>query len=335
MVCFLSLSLFSVFSFFESSHYVATQTGNPLYVLPWDPTSIGAGLHTLVVVAFDTVGSQKSTIQFSVDKTPAEIPRNQATVMQHFPVHAVVQVAFSVLYLYSFGVILVGSRIWAWRTNRSVESEDVFTPLLKGVYSSFILILNIQDFNCDHQQKKQQQSPRVETVWSGVKAEMTEKLLAYSSLSRLNWAIMLFFWLNLILGPLVVGPIVDQEHYGAVFVWGAAANMTYNFTVEALIAAFIMLLALYLPVLHVLISLDFGTKRRGPVVTCGLVFYIIIFLIASGALLFLLILFETWTGLLITPAITWFIVIALVLIVRGFVLHRKHIEVEVYDQIQL
>jgi len=108
----------------------------------------------LVVVAFDTVGSQKSTIQFSVDKTPAEIPRNQATVMQHFPVHAVVQVAFSVLYLYSFGVILVGSRIWAWRTNRSVESEDVFTPLLKGVYSSFILILNIQDFNCDHQQKK-------------------------------------------------------------------------------------------------------------------------------------------------------------------------------------
>ena len=150
MVCIFFHVLFLLLLSNQSPQYSVPPTGNPLYVLPWDPTSIGAGLHTLVVEAFDTVGSQKSTIQFSVDKTSAEIPRNQATVMQHFPVHAVVQVAFSVLYLYSFGVILVGSRIWAWRTNRSVESDDVFTPLLKGVCSPsssfyFVIILNIQD----------------------------------------------------------------------------------------------------------------------------------------------------------------------------------------------
>jgi hypothetical protein len=175
--------------------------GSSLYVLPWLPSALGPGLHTMVVEAADTDGPQKVSIPFSVDRTVAAIQRSDATVMQHVPIHAFVQGTFSVLYIYSFGVILLFSKFWGRRNRTDAGSEAEYAPLFE-------------------------KPPPQYTLGDALKAEVTEKLLTYSYLSRWHWRVMVVFWVNLVVGPLVIGPIVDAETYGAVFIWGAAANVS-------------------------------------------------------------------------------------------------------------
>jgi len=151
------------------------------------------------VTATDTAGAQRNTIYFSVDKTSATPLHTQGTIFQHVPVHAFVQGTFSVFYIYSFGVMLILSRFWQRIIHMDEGSRNEYTPLLE--------------------------KPPEITVWGTIREEMAAKMDYYHTLSRLNWAVLMFFWINLLVGPLVIGPIIDQEHYGAIFMWGAVADV--------------------------------------------------------------------------------------------------------------
>lgn len=267
--------------------------------------------------AFDTVGSQTVTIMVSVDGTSAEIERNWSRVLQHFSAVPFMQGTFIVLYIYSFGVMLLLPGLlkyfWTWRGYALWGEDDVNQP---------------EEHN--------------KHFTGAVMSEIIKKIEVYGSLTRLNWWAMFIFWVNLAVGPLVIGPIVSDSNYGVGFLWGGVADVSdllllvilfdqsskfnhqqnqdeYNFTVEVLLSAWLVLFFLYIPTLQLLMAIDYSTLKKTRLVTVGAVFYLVCFLVFGGFFLFVLIFFETWSGFLLSPLVTWFIVVSIALIIRGVV----------------
>lgn len=80
---------------------------SPLFVAAWSPSDFQGGTQAIRVEAVDAIGSQFVVQEFSVDKTPADIPHSSARLLQNFPGHVFAQVTFSLLYIYTFGIMLL------------------------------------------------------------------------------------------------------------------------------------------------------------------------------------------------------------------------------------
>jgi len=285
----------------EEYQMVKAEGANPMYVYPWNPMDYDGGQHTITVTATDSGNAkQTQTQEFTVNKEMSTFEKSAGFVIQGVGLHLFIQITFALMYVYGIGLMLIFPRI----------------------YFQYFVKKDYMEINMKQNETSPLISTRSKTLSNLIQIEIEHKLEVYNSLSNFNWIVMMIFWLNLIVGPIAIGPVITTDHYGGIFIWGVAAYNSATVTVESLICGWLLLALVYLPGLHILQHIDYRKATEQGLFSVGLLFYLIVFFAAAIFLSFLVFLYETWTGLILSVGFLWFIIAVIILIIYS--IRRTH-----------